>query len=309
VTETRATAVTETPVTETPVTETPVTETPVTETGPSDPRSSSIPGSPSATGSGGLSGTLVGVGVGPGDPELVTLKALHILRRADRVVAPSLDETAVGRAEAIVREVAPEVTVERVIFTMSASDIPADASPDDGRPHSALPPAASARAAAGRVAPWLEAGRTVAFVTLGDPAIYSTFWSLVAALADRHIRPSIETVPGIMAFQALAAHQAACLVDGTESLRLVTGLAGQELEPLARDGAALVVYKCGRRLGELAAALERAGRLDGAWHGELLGLPGERVRPLAAVRDQPAAYLSTVIVPPLGRRAAGWRPR
>lgn len=298
------------------MTETGPTEREPTEREPTEPRSGPttrppetrrVSERPPRT---GCSGRLIGVGVGPGDPELVTLKALHTLRRADRVVAPSLDEAAVGRAEAIVREVAPDVAVERVVFTMASPDTPSGLSPEEPGPGSSPPAAASARAAAGRVTPWLEAGRTVAFVTLGDPAVYSTFWSLVAALAERQLHPTLETVPGIMAFQALAAHEAACLVDGTEPLRLVTGLGDQTFERLAEDGAALVVYKCGRRLGELAAALERAGRLGGARHGELLGLPGERVRPLGAVRDHPAAYLSTVIVPPLGRRApTEWRPR
>jgi precorrin-2/cobalt-factor-2 C20-methyltransferase len=60
----------------------------------------------------------------------------------------------------------------------------------------------------------------------------------------------------------------------------------------------VVVYKGGRHVPALAAALKRAGRLDGAVLGELLGLPGQRVVPLAEVADQPASYLATVIVPP-----------
>jgi precorrin-2/cobalt-factor-2 C20-methyltransferase len=114
----------------------------------------------------------------------------------------------------------------------------------------------------------------------------------------------IGTVPGIMAFQALAARAHEVLLDGTESLALVTALDGPE----ALDGAiedptrAVVVYKGGRHVPEIAARLARAGRLDGAVMGELLGLPGERMGPLAQLATGPASYLATVIVPPEDRR-------
>jgi precorrin-2/cobalt-factor-2 C20-methyltransferase len=92
------------------------------------------------------------------------------------------------------------------------------------------------------------------------------------------------------------------LLDGVESLTLVTALAGPEpvTEALADPTRAVVVYKGGRHLPAIAKALADAGRLDGAILGELLGLPGERVAPVAEAVDQPASYLATVIVPPAG---------
>src|SRR5207302_6459523 len=165
------------------------------------------------------------------------------------------------------------------------------------------------RAAAQALLPWLDDGEQVAFVTLGDPNIYSTFSSLTAAV--RCLRPAVDigTVPGIMAFQALAAEAGAVLLDGTESLSLVTALDGPEALDAAIDDPtrAVVVYKGGRHVPEIAASLLRAGRLDGAVMGELLGLPGERIGPLAQLATGPATYLATVIVPPRAgrRREAG----
>lgn len=241
-------------------------------------------------------GRLLGVGVGPGDPELVTRQALRVLAESDRVVAPSTAVDAVGRAEAIVRQASPGVRMERLVFDMSGDGA------QGGRGRAARE--ASHRAAAEALLPWLDDGEQVAFVTLGDPNIYSTFSSLSAAV--RCLRPAVEigTVPGIMAFQALAARAGAVLLDGSESLSLVTALAGPDaLDRAIEDPSrAVIVYKGGRHVPEIAARLSRAGRLDGAVMGELLGLPGERIGPLAQHSAGPASYLATVIVPPEDRR-------
>jgi precorrin-2/cobalt-factor-2 C20-methyltransferase len=238
-------------------------------------------------------GRLVGVGVGPGDPELVTLLAVRTLNEADHVIAPTTAADAPGRAETIVRQLVPALSIERVPFDMTADRAPG------GRESRT----ASHRAAAAIVAPRISAGETVAFITLGDPNVYSTFPSLADEV--RRVIPSvtIDTVPGITAFQALAGRSGTVLLDGTESLSLVTAVDGVDHvgEALADSGRAVVIYKGGRHLPAIAKLLSDHGRQEGAVFGELLGLPGERVDSVGRIADQPAAYLATIIVPPVGR--------
>lgn len=234
-----------------------------------------------------VAGRLIGVGVGPGDADLLTLRAVRALRRADRVLAPSTAVDAVGRAEAIVRQAVPGLAVERVPFAM----VPSRSARDR-----------SVERAADTVAAHLARGEEVAWITLGDPLVYSTFASVAAAVARRRPSTVVASVPGIMAFQALAARTGTVVADERDRLVVRTALEGEELEEdLADAGSTVVIYKGGRRLPELAAATARSGRDGDAVVGELLGMPGERVGYLAELAaGGPASYLATVIVPARG---------
>ena len=235
-------------------------------------------------------GTLIGVGVGPGDPELITARAVRVLGEVDRVFAPSTAVDAVGRAESIVRQACPATVVERLAFEMSGGEARAIA----------------LAAAADRVVECLDAGEEIAFITLGDPNVYSTFPTLASAVRAHRPECPVATVPGITAFQDLAARSGTVLLTATEHLRLVTALDGPDAVDAALDDpdAAVVVYKGGRHLPAVAKRLADAGRLDGAVAGELLGLPGERIGSAADMAEAPASYLVTVIVPPSGREAS-----
>jgi precorrin-2/cobalt-factor-2 C20-methyltransferase len=234
---------------------------------------------------------LIGVGVGPGDPELVTLKAVRVLGTAGRVFVPVLDAADTGRAEATVRAHAAHDRIDRLVFALNE--------PVDGRASTAGRERRERYwdAAGARVADWLrETGGTAAFATIGDPNVYSTFGYLAETVRGLLPGVAVETVPGITAMQALAAASGVPLVEGAEPLTLL---------PLARDldglDAALagpgtvVLYKGGRHLAQVAAAIAAAGRE--AVYGEHLGLPDERVGPLSAV-DGAAPYLATVVTPP-----------
>jgi precorrin-2/cobalt-factor-2 C20-methyltransferase len=227
---------------------------------------------------------LVGVGVGPSDPELITERAVATVRDADRVVAASTAPDAIGRAEAVVRTAAPEVPVDRLVL-----DIGGDTAAR----------AASLADAATAIVDTLDTGSVVAFLTLGDPNVYSTFPALAALVAD--LRPSvpITTVPGVMAFQELAAETGTVLAHDGEYLTVaVAGPDATPLDDLLADGHhTVVVYKGGRHLPAVASSLRDRDRLDGAVLGEMIGLPGGRCVPVATVADRPASYLATVVIP------------
>ena len=270
---------------------------------------------------------LVGVGMGPGDPELVTVKAVRVLREADLVLVPvmatgELDQGSVtkerglgppggsggsaprastrgsrgrlaaasqqGRAEATVRAHVTHSRVRRVTFALTEGAGLADRE------------AAWDCAADAAVAAFASGASVVAFATIGDPNIYSTFTYLAATVRPRVPGLTVATVPGITAMQDLAARSGTVLCEGRETLALLPLTAGLVpfTDALARFDT-VVGYKSGSHLPEVLAAVRDAGRLDGAVHGASLGLPGEDIRPAAEVTG-PAPYLSTLLVP--GRR-------
>jgi precorrin-2/cobalt-factor-2 C20-methyltransferase len=229
---------------------------------------------------------LVGVGVGPGDPELVTVKGVRVLQAAELVVVPVMDPVEQGRAEATVRAHVDHDRVRRLVFALD----------DRGGPTAQR--RSAWEAAADAVAEQLRThGGTVAFATIGDPNVYSTFTYLADAVRERVPEVAVETVPGITAMQDLAARSGTVLCEGTESLALLPLTAGvAALEEALTHFDSVVAYKGGRHMPAVLDVLRRAGRLDGAVYGAALGLPDEQV---GAAADAPAdaPYLSTVIVP------------
>lgn len=248
---------------------------------------------------------LVAVGVGPGDPELVTVKAVRTVREADVVLVPVLDaggqgpgerpgppqgerRAEYGRAEATVRHYVGPRRVRRVPFAL-----------DERGGSTRRRTAAWDRAAAVVREEFGGGAGTVAFATIGDPNVYSTFTYLARTVRDLVPDVRVETVPGVIAMQDLAARSGTVLVEGAEALTLVPLTDGLgRLREALESGDTVVAYKCGGRMPEVVAALEEAGRLDDAAYGAMLGLDGEDVRPARELgAGESTAYLSTVIAP------------
>jgi precorrin-2/cobalt-factor-2 C20-methyltransferase len=228
---------------------------------------------------------LTGVGVGPGDPELVTVKGVNALRAAGAVVVPVMDTGETGRAEATVRHYVDADRVVTVVFALNERS-------DRGRREAAWD------AAGARVAELLREHGSVAFATIGDPNVYSTFTYLAHTIGELLPGVTVGTVPGITAMQDLAARSGAVLTEGTEPLTLVPVTAGAAVLKAALEGPGTVVaYKFGRLAAEVAAALAATGRTEGAVWGSSLGLPEESIRPAAQLLDGPLPYLSTLIAP------------
>lgn len=239
---------------------------------------------------------LIGVGVGPGDPELVTVKGANVLAKADVVFVPVADSGETGRAEQTVLHYAEAWRVERVVFALH------------DREHTERRERAW-DAAARQVADWFAAhpGGTAAFATIGDPCVYSTFTYLAASVRVVLEELDVELVPGVTAMQDLAARSGTPLVEGRESLALFPMTAGADRfrEALERFDS-VVAYKFGRMLPETLAVLRETGRLDDAVYGAGLGLPEQDVRPARELDPAaPGPYLSTLIVAPRRERRGG----
>ncbi len=233
---------------------------------------------------------LVGVGVGPGDPELVTRKAVGVFERADVILVPSTETSGddAGRAEQIVLAACPDAVgkVRRVPFSMAQR-----------RGVGAKRRQAWEASAQAAVDAFQAGAATVAFATVGDPSVYSTFSYLAAQVQAVVPGVDVSVVPGITAMQALAAASLTPLVEGRESLTLVPVTAGLDAVCAALDHADTVVaYKGGRQLPELLELVHDRG-LDGVL-GVNVGLPGQTITPLGDVEAASAPYFSTVLVAP-----------
>ena len=228
-----------------------------------------------------MSGRLIGVGVGPGDPELLTLKGLRVLMEADEVFVPVGDTGEVGRAEAVVRAYLEPGRITRLLFALS----------DDAETR-----AENWTNAARAVAEPLEKGHICAFATIGDPNLYSTFTYLIRAVKETISDIEVNTVPGITAMQDLGSRSGTVLALGEERLALFPFTAGRTALRSALDSFETVVcYKGGARLGEVLEVAKEAGRLEDATYGSRLGMEGEEIVRASEMLGREGAYLSTVI--------------
>lgn len=234
-----------------------------------------------------MTGRFYGVGVGPGDPELITRKAARLIAAAD-VVAFHAGVGKESNARRIAAELFPPSVVEEQLtypVTTGATDHP-------GGYAGAL--ADFYEESAARLAAHLDAGRDVVLLAEGDPLFYGSYMYMHDRLSSRY---ETEIVPGVPAFLAATAAAASPLVRQTDVL---TVLPGTLPEPeLARrlagtDGA--VVMKLGRTFPAVRRALEAAGRLDDALYVERASMPQERCLPVAEVDADSVPYFSLVVV-------------
>jgi precorrin-2/cobalt-factor-2 C20-methyltransferase len=232
--------------------------------------------------SGAQTGRLYAIGVGPGDPELLTLKALRLLRAADVVAYPA-PETGGSFARAVVAEwldgEQPEIAIR---FPMQPGP----------------PPAKIYEQGAMAIATELAAGRDVALLCQGDPLFYGSFIGLLPRLAGRF---PVQIVPGVSSLTACAAAAVLPLAARDESLSVIPATLA-EAALGCRLGAAesAAIIKLGRHLAKLKRVLERSGRLADAVYIERASLPDERVQPLSEVET--ARYFSLALVIGKSRR-------
>jgi precorrin-2/cobalt-factor-2 C20-methyltransferase len=224
-------------------------------------------------------GRVYGVGVGPGDPELMTVKALRILREVDVIAVPGRkpEESAAYR---IAVQMVPEITGKEIV----AVSMPMVKDREVLR--------AGHRAAAEKIKKYLSEGRDTAFITLGDPSIYSTFTYLEPYLrADGY---DTEIISGVPSFCAAAARLHVPLAQWDEPLYILPAV-HQAGQPLPGNGTS-VFMKAAGSMHDLKDMLKKEHRIAAAV--ENCGLSGEKVYGCVDEIPDDAGYFTLVIAPP-----------
>jgi precorrin-2/cobalt-factor-2 C20-methyltransferase len=196
-------------------------------------------------------GTLFGLGVGPGDPELIPVKAVRILKQVDMVFTAASTKNDYSLAVSVARPHIPAgAVIQTLDFPMSRDKaVTADA----WQRH------------AQRIAHVLEAGRSAVFLTLGDPLTYSTYSYILRRLQAGWPHLPLCTVPGITSYQAAAAAINRPLVEGGESLLILSGAHGcEKLLRMPQLPDNVVFLKAYRNVRGLCRIIENAGMLGGS---------------------------------------------
>jgi precorrin-2/cobalt-factor-2 C20-methyltransferase len=238
-------------------------------------------------------GKLIGVGVGPGDPELMTLKALRALRQAD-VIAHFAKAGHPSHSRAIIEQHLRTGIIELPLAYPVTTELPKCS----GAYRDALGDFYD-RAAA-EVARHLEAARVVAVICEGDPLFYGSYMHVHARLAARF---PTEIVAGVTGMSGCWSAAGMPIAQGDDVFTVLPAtLSEGELTRRLSEADAAVVMKVGRHLPKLRRALERSGRLPRALYVERGTTAAEKMIPLSAKPDNDAPYFAVVLVP-------GWQDR
>lgn len=227
-----------------------------------------------------MKGKLYGIGVGPGDPELMTLKAKRLIEECDIVAVPVKREGEESVALHIARGAAdvPEEKVRRVLFTMNKDKAKREV---------------CRQAAAETIMAFLDEGQNVAMPVLGDVGIYSTYSYVHKRLIKAGYE--VEMISGIPSFCAGASKAGISIVEGNEGFGVIPSLKGMDqVEKAMEVFDNLVIMKVGSHVKEVYDLLAARGREDHAIIISNVGMEGEYVGPL--LPDREYGYFTTMII-------------
>ena len=224
-----------------------------------------------------MSGTLYGIGLGPGDPELMTLKAYRLISGAEVVAYPALEDGE-SFARSIATDVIPDDAIEVTIhIPMTVERGPAQAAYDQG---------------AADIAEHLDAGRDVVVLCEGDPFFYGSFMYLFARLAGKY---ETEVVPGVTSVTTCAAVSGRPLTARNEVLTIIPGPLDEDtMRDRIAAAEAVVIMKVGRHLPKIRRVLA-ALNLSDTVYVERASLPNQKVMPLGDAPET-APYFSMILV-------------
>lgn len=228
-------------------------------------------------------GTLYGIGIGPGDPDLVTLAAVKALAHVDKVFASSSTKNDSSLALSIARPHLREgAVVEQLGYPMTS---------DRGELEAAW------KQNSEKVLEYLASGQDAAVLTLGDPMFYSTFGYLLQTVRRMAPPVRIRTIPGVTSFQASAAETAWILAEAGENFQVISGVCNAEkLRALLQESDNAVILKAYRNFGKIRQVLHEMKLAQSSLFVSRLGLDGEIIcRDIDEAPDSPN-YLSLVLV-------------
>ncbi len=236
---------------------------------------------------------LIGVGVGPGDPELITFKAMRALGQAD-VVVHFAKAGNTSHSRTIAARHLPATVTELALHYPVTTEMPkcSDGYRDTIRDFY--------DEAAAKIATHLQAGRMVAVICEGDPLFYGSYMHLHARLAHDH---PTEIVAGVTGMSGCWSAAGVPIAQGDDVFTVLPAtLPESELTRRLADADAAVVMKVGRHLPKVRRALDRSGRLPRALYVERGTMTDAKMIPLTVKQDDDAPYFAVVLVP-------GWEQR
>ncbi|MDU9005697.1 precorrin-2 C(20)-methyltransferase [Sedimentitalea todarodis] len=239
------------------------------------------------------SGTIYGVGLGPGDPDLMSVRADRLLRNA-RHVAYFRKAGHVGQARAIAGALLPAEATEFPMEYPVTTEIPLS----DPRYNQLL--SEFYASCTGHLRSLSLKGEDVVVLCEGDPFFYGSFMHLHSRL---HGKVPISVVPAVTGMSGAWTATGTPITWGDDVLTVLMGTLPEDaLVRHMRDTDALVVMKIGRNFDKVCRALARSGLADRAWLVERAAMPDQTITPLSDVRNQVAPYFSIILVHGQGRR-------
>jgi precorrin-2/cobalt-factor-2 C20-methyltransferase len=227
-----------------------------------------------------MTGTLYGIGIGPGDPELMTLKAVRLINNCPVIAIPKS-----GDGERVALSIAAQAIPELWEKQLVELDMPMTKDKEVLRK--------SHTSAAATVIGYLCEGKDVAFLTLGDPTVYATYIYVHRIVKDKGYQTEI--VPGVPSFCAVAAKLGDCLVETSQFLHVIPGSYGNLEEALSLKGTK-VLMKCGKSFPQVRERLRVLGLSGQAKMIENCGFANERVHDTLDSADDNAGYFSVIVI-------------
>lgn len=231
-----------------------------------------------------MKGKLYGVGIGPGDPKLLTLKAKEALEKADIIFTPKGSDEGISVARGIIEQVIEgKKTYVELTFPMTK---------DKNLLQKYW------RKAGQRIVKELKKGRQAAFVTLGDPFIYSTYIYLLKILKQDFPDIKVETIPGISAFNAAASRAGFSLLEGKEKMAVLPVTETLDgIEDALDTFDTVVLMKVGAKLQKVIRLLKQKGLIQNAVLISRVGHQNEKIiRNIATIKNKELGYLSVILV-------------